>query len=136
MANLIHDPVTVELLWQKTITNLTGDGVQVSIGKTKLLKLLLSSILNNDIPYFTKFGNTLYYDHLSEKRVEHTSLEEIRNSFRDDVSIEDLCLPTLVSYEEKDDVIEDYKEKREAIIKCVKGKNFAEEVFILLENGS
>ena len=44
------------------------------------------------------------------QRVEHTSLEEIKNLFKDDVSIEDLCLLSFVSYQEEDKVIKDYKE--------------------------
>jgi hypothetical protein len=70
---------------------------------------------------------------LREKRVDHNSLEEIKKTFEDDVSIEDMCLPTFISYDEKDVIIEEYKEKRDIIIKCLKGKKLTKEVFKILE---
>ena len=70
------------------------------------------------------------------ERVTYTSLAEIKNSFRDDVSIKDLCLPSFISYDDKDDIVEAYKEKRKFIIEYMKGKNLTQEVIILLNNSS
>ena len=44
-----------------------------------------------------------------------------------------MCLPTFISYDEKDEIIEEYKEKRDIIIKYLKGKNLTKEVFKILE---
>ena len=74
---------------------------------------------------------------IKDQRMEHPSLDELRNLFKDDVSIEDMCLPTFVSYPVNgvDEIVENYKRERKEIINHLRGKDLTEEVMKLLENG-
>lgn len=72
---------------------------------------------------------------LGNRRLCHVSLEEIKNTFKDKISIEDLCLPNFISYDINDEVIDDYQEKRKFIVEYFKKKNFTDEVFKILERG-
>jgi len=69
MAQLIHDPNNANKLYQKLIGALEKEGVRVTITETEFVKILLESILNNDVPYFSQFGNSLYYGHVSEGKI-------------------------------------------------------------------
>lgn len=77
-------------------------------------------------------GNKKSFD----QRVDHTSLEELKKILKDDISIEDLCIPQFISYQEEDDLVNDYKKAREKIIERLKGKDLTQEVFSLLKNGA
>lgn len=67
-----------------------------------------------------------------------TNILEIKNSLKDEVSIEDLCLPSFVSYPEQgvDKTVEKFEVVRNEIKEQMKGKQLTEEVFRVLENGT
>ena len=72
---------------------------------------------------------------LLNQRIEHTSLIELRKILKEDISIEDLCIPQFISYQEEDEVVEDYRLSRKNIIQKLKNKNLTQEVFAILERG-
>lgn len=74
---------------------------------------------------------------IRQQRVDHTSLDELRNLFKDDVSIVDMCLPSFVSYPVNgvDEVVETYDENKKIIIDYMKGKDLTQEVLRILDKG-
>ena len=71
---------------------------------------------------------------ISIKRVNHVPIKEIKTLMKDKLCIENLCLPMFISYLLEDEMLEDYRKKRETIIKYMKGKELTQEVFFLLES--
>ena len=47
-----------------------------------------------------------------DQRVNHTSLEELKNILKDDLFIEDLCIPQFISYQAEDELVNHYKKGR------------------------
>lgn len=82
------------------------------------------------------FEQEIYENNIhKKKRIEHTSLDEIKSVFKDIVTVDDLCLPQFVIYDENDDTINSYRSQREYIKKYLAGKKLSKEVFKILEKG-
>lgn len=74
---------------------------------------------------------------IRQQRVDHTTLDEVRNLFKDDVSVIDMCLPSFVSYPINgvDEVVESYSKNKETIIDYMKDKDLTQEVLRILDRG-
>lgn len=77
-------------------------------------------------------GNKKNFD----QRVDHSSLSELKKILKDDVSIEDLCIPQFISYQKQDEVVNAYMVSRKKIIEQLKGKDLTKEVFVRLRDGT
>lgn len=71
---------------------------------------------------------------LHKKRVEHTSLMEMKKLLKDEISVEDLTLPYFISYQENDKILDNYRISRRKIMKLLTGKNLTKEVFSILSS--